>query len=347
MTSPGSELESHDATAGAAAPSGTAVQQVAGKSPTQLATARFRKDKLSMAAFVIVVLYLALGVLAPLLVHFGLLNPTLPHNTAKYLDIEAGSIPKGFLGGMSWSHPLGLEPGTGRDVLSRLVLGITTSLSIALMATVVAVGIGTVLGIFSGFVGGFVDSVVGRFIDLTLSFPQTMMLLALSAPAVLLLRTTVADWPGLGLLHDRDRASGLYVIIILAAFGWPPMARVVRGQVLSLREREYIESARLIGASRRRLYFKEILPNVWAPLLVSFTLTMPTYISAEAALAYLGVGIKPPIPTLGNLLKISLPYSSSDFYYFFFPALLIAIIVVSFNLLGDGLRDALDPKSDR
>ncbi len=339
MTSPGSELESHDATAGAAAPSGTAVQQVAGKSPTQLATARFRKDKLSMAAFVIVVLYLALGVLAPLLVHFGLLNPTLPHNTAKYLDIEAGSIPKGFLGGMSWSHPLGLEPGTGRDVLSRLVLGITTSLSIALMATVVAVGIGTVLGIFSGFVGGFVDSVVGRFIDLTLSFPQTLMLLALSGLAV-------ATLVQIG-VPAGDLANGTYVTLVLGLFGWPPIARIVRGQVLSIRERDFIEAARLMGAPRGRMYFKEVLPNLWAPLLVYFTLTMPAYISAEAALSFLGVGVKPPTPTLGNILTDSVTYSQADFFFFFAPAFLIALIVVSFNLLGDGLRDALDPRGAR
>jgi peptide/nickel transport system permease protein len=117
--------------------------------------------------------------------------------------------------------------------------------------------------------------------------------------------------------------------------------------VLSIREREFIDAARLLGASRRRLYFQELLPNLWAPVLVSFTLTMPAYISAEAALSYLGVGIHPPTPTLGNVLVDSINYSSADFTFFFFPALLIAIIVVSFNLLGDGLRDALDPKADR
>jgi peptide/nickel transport system permease protein len=174
-----------------------------------------------------------------------------------------------------------------------------------------------------------------------------MMLLALSAPAVLFLRTTIAGLPGLGLLHDRDRASGLYVIIILAAFGWPPVARVVRGQVLSLREREYIDAARLLGASRRRLYFKEVLPNVWAPVLVYVTLLVPAYISAEAAFSFLGVGIKPPTPTLGNILADSVNYTSADPLFFFLPGILLAVTVVVFNLVGDGARDALDPKSDR
>jgi len=337
MTTPGSELESHPHTSGSAAPDGTAVEQVAGKSPTQLALARFRKDKLSMVAFAIMATYLLVAVLAPFLVNFGVLNPR--SYNPKLLDIEAGAIPKGFLGGVSWSHPLGVEPGTGRDVLSRLVLGITTSLSIALSATVVAVGVGTVLGIFSGFVGGFADSAIGRLIDLTLSFPQTLMLLALSGLAV-------ATLVKIG-VPAGDLANGMYVVVVLGMFGWPPIARIVRGQVLSIREREFIDAARLMGAPRRRMYFKEVLPNLWAPLLVYFTLTMPAYISAEAALSFLGVGVKPPTPTLGNILTDSVTYSQADFFFFFTPAFLIAVIVISFNLVGDGLRDALDPRGGR
>jgi len=337
MTTPGSELESHPLTSGSAAPDGTQVEQVAGRSPTQLALSRFRKDRLSMIAFAIMALYLLIGALAPFLVNFGVLDPRTYHQNL--LDIEAGSIPKGFLGGVSWSHPLGVEPGTGRDVLSRLVLGITTSLSIALSATIVAVGVGTVLGILSGFVGGFADSVIGRLIDLTLSFPQTLMLLALSGLAV-----TALVQVG---IPAGDLANGTYVVLVLGLFGWPPIARIVRGQVLSIREREFIEAARLMGAPRGRMYFKEVLPNLWAPLLVYFTLTMPAYISAEAALSFLGVGVKPPTPTLGNILTDSVTYSQADFFFFFTPAFLIAVIVISFNLVGDGLRDALDPRGAR
>jgi peptide/nickel transport system permease protein len=137
------------------------------------------------------------------------------------------------------------------------------------------------------------------------------------------------------------------VIAVIAFANWPYVARLVRGQVLSLREREFVDAARLLGASRRRMYFKEILPNLWAPVLVQFTLIMPAYVSAEAALGYLGVGIHPPTPTLGNILQDSVNFSTADFPYFFYPALLLAIIVISFNLLGDGMRDALDPKADR
>ena len=142
-------------------------------------------------------------------------------------------------------------------------------------------------------------------------------------------------------------ARSFYVIVVLGLFGWTGIARVTRGQVLSLREREFVHAATLLGASRWRIYFKEILPNLWAPILVQLTLILPAFVSAEAALSYLGISIRPPTPTLGNVLFDSLRYADSSFIYFFGPAVLIALIVVSFNLLGDGLRDALDPKTGR
>ena len=318
--------------------------KIAGRSPMQLALARFRADRLSMISLSISAIIVVCAIAAPILVAAGVLHPNQFNQNLLGND---GVNPEGGWSGISSHHWLGVEPGTGRDLGARLMLAMTYSLAIALTGTVLTVLIGVVLGIVAGFSRGIVDGIVGRFIDLTLSFPQTMMLLALSAPAVLFLRTTIAGLPGLSLLHDRDRASGLYVIIILAAFGWPPVARVVRGQVLSLREREFVDAARLLGASRRRLYFKEVLPNVWAPILVYVTLLVPAYISAEAAFSYLGVGIKPPTPTLGNILADSVNYTSADPLFFFLPGILLALTVVVFNLVGDGARDALDPKTDR
>src|SRR3954454_21436108 len=314
-------------------------EAVVGQSPSQLAVGRFRRDKLSMVSFFVVLGYTACALLAPFLVKLGVLQPI--KGNQDLLDPTLGSVPKGSFGGASWSHPLGVVPGSGWDVLSRLWYGITFSLTIALAASLVAIVLGTVLGIISGFSGGIVDSVVGRLVDLTLSFPQTLMLLALSATGVAIAAKYL---PG---SQADPLPNAFYEVLVLGLFGWPAITRLIRGQVLSIREWEFIDAARLLGSSRRRLYFKEILPNLWAPVLVSFTLTMPAYISAEAALSYLNVGIKPPTPTLGNVLVDSINYSSSDFMFFFFPALLIAIIVVSFNLLGDGLRDALDPKADR
>jgi peptide/nickel transport system permease protein len=314
-------------------------EEVKGKSPSQLAVARFRRDKLSMVSFVVVAGYSIGAVLAPILVKIGVLDPYTPHQNL--LDINLGGIPKGAFGGASWSHPLGVEPSLGRDAMSRLWYGVTFSLTIALLASLIAIILGTVLGIISGFSGGWLDALIGRTVDLTLSFPQTLMLIALSAPGVILAAKYLPGAP------SDPVPNGFYEVLVLGLFGWPPICRLIRGQVLSIREREFIDAAKLLGASKARLYFKEVLPNIWAPVLVSFTLTMPAYISAEAALSFLGVGIHPPTPTLGNVLFDSLNYRSADFIYFFFPALLIAVIVVSFNLLGDGLRDALDPKADR
>lgn len=334
MTLPATDLETHVAPpVEEGEPEGT---KIVGRSPMQLAFRRFRKDKLSMAAFTVVFLYFLAAIAAPFLVKFGVLD----YKGFNQSLLNEFTLPKGKLGGISWDHPLGVEPGSGRDVLARVWYGITFSLVMAVAATAISVGLGTIFGIIAGVSGGITDALIGRLIDLILSFPQTLMLLALSA---LFIDILVKDFH----VPEGDMANGLYVVLILGFFGWPYVARLVRGQVLSIREREFVEAAKLMGASRMRLYFKEILPNLWAPLLVSATITMPTYISAEAALNYLGVGIKPPTPTLGNVLSGSIDYSTSDFVFFFTPALLIMIIVVSFNLLGDGLRDALDPKGHR
>ena len=338
MTVQASNLESEQLPDPTGHPEGD-LTKIAGQSPARLAINRFRKDKLSMAAFTVVALYFLAALAAPILVKTGVLDPFTFHQ--ELTDPATGGIPTGKYGGISWDHPLGVEPSTGRDVLSRLWYGLTFSLVIAIAATIIAITLGAVLGIISGFSGGWVDSTIGRAVDLTLSFPATLMLLALSSMGIALAADVLP-----GSVSD-PLPNGAYVVFVLALFGWPSIARIIRGQVLTVREREFVDAAVLLGAPRRRIYFKEILPNVWAPLLVTFTLTMPTYISAEAALSYLGVGIKPPTPTLGNILKTSINYSQADFFFFFMPAFLIMIIVVSFNLLGDGLRDALDPKASR
>jgi peptide/nickel transport system permease protein len=217
---------------------------------------------------------------------------------------------------------------------------VTFSLAIAIAATIFAMLLGIVLGIVAGVSGGWVDAVIGRITDLTLAFPQTLMLLAFSAPGVLILTNTFH-------LPSGNFANATYVILVLGIFGWTSIARLIRGQVLSIREREFVHAATLLGASRFRIYFREILPNLWAPILVTFTLIMPAFVSAEAALSFLGVGITPPTPTLGNILRDTVSYAQYAPVYFFVPGILIAVIVVSFNLLGDGLRDALDPRADR
>jgi peptide/nickel transport system permease protein len=308
---------------------------IVSRTPGRLAWERFRSDRKTMIGAVIVAVYVVLAILVPILVGAHVLDPYTAHPSL----INDESLPIGGTG-ISWAHPLGVEPGIGRDTLSRVGYGLSLSLFISALAATISVTIGVILGIVAGMSRSWADTLIGRLVDLVLSFPQTLMLLALSGVIIGFLTSTLK-------VPSGDPAQATFVIVVLALFGWPPVTRVVRGQVLSLREREFIDAARLLGASRGRLYFREVLPNLWAPILVQFTLILPAYVSAEAALSYLGVSILPPTPTLGNLLTSSLQYATGDFLYFIVPALLLVIVVVSFNLLGDGLRDALDPKTNR
>ncbi|GAB3865006.1 ABC transporter permease [Nocardioides maradonensis] len=317
---------------------GEVVGAPAAKSPLRLAINRFRHDVLSMISFVVVSILVVLAVLAPILLKLGVLDYSTPHQDLT--DPTSGGVPTGSFGGVSAHHLFGVVPGDGTDVLSRLWIGVAFSVAICLFATIVSVVLGTVLGIIGGYSRGLLDAVIGRLVDLTLSFPQTLMLLALSTPIIAFLNEQ---------MHIRGNlGNALYVILVLGFFGWPPVARLVRGQVLSIREREFIDAARSIGASNSRIYFKEILPNLWAPLLVVSTLLLPSYVSAEAALSYLGVGVQAPMPTLGNVLADATQWiGNGDNTYFWIPTVVIVTIVVSFNLLGDGLGDALDPKGNR
>src|SRR5665647_116242 len=276
------------------------------------------------------------GCAAPILQHFGVIDP---YKFNGNLLSPADGMPLGNLGGVSAAHPLGVEPQTGRDVMSRIVGGVTQSMLIASAATVFSLVLGTVIGIISGYTGKWVDFWLGRFIDLVLAFPQLLMLLALSV--VLVQKITSLGVPA------GAPSQITYLIVVLGFFGFPFFARIIRGQVLSLREREFVEASRSLGARGYRIWFTELLPNLWAPILVYGTLIFPTNVSAEAALSYLGVGVPAPTPTLGNILTDSVTFLATDPMFFFLPGLAIFLLVLSANLLGDGLRDALDPKSDR
>lgn len=308
---------------------------VEGRSLRQIAVGRLKRDKATLAALFVVVLFVLSAVIAPILVSTGVIDPIANHQELLADD----SSPKGAFGGISASHWLGVVPGSGTDLFSRLLYGITFSVIVGLGATILAVFIGLVVGLTSGFAGGKADFLGTRLIDLVLCFPQTLMLLALSG-------TFISRIKSMG-VSDDNMATGLYVILVLGLFGWPTFARIIRGQVMTLRGREFVEAARSLGAKQSRIYITELLPNLWAPILVYATLLFPTFVSAEAALSYLGVGIKAPTPTLGNIITDSVRYLDQDPVYFFAPVFTIAMLVLSFNLLGDGLRDALDPKADR
>jgi len=289
-----------------------------------------------MAAFVILVVVVLFALAAPFLRSFGVLDP---YSFNSKLVGGFGSMPTGSLGGVTLAHPFGVEPGTGRDVFSRVVLGISFSLLIATAATLLSVVIGLAVGIISGYMGKSTDFWLSRTMDLILSFPQLLMLLALSP--VLRDRITSMGVPA------GTATSAVYLILVLGFFGWPYLARVIRGQVFTLRNREFVEAARSLGATRRRIWVRELLPNLWAPLIVYISLTLPLFISAEASLSFLGVGLQAPTPSLGNILNNSVSYAQPDPTFFYVPGACLVLIVLSFNMLGDGLRDALDPKSTR
>jgi peptide/nickel transport system permease protein len=310
--------------------------KIVGRSPWQISRARLRQDKVSMTALVIVLLFVIMALVSPILSRLGIIDPFTLHDD---LVQGLGAMPTGPFGGVSSEHLMGVEPQTGRDLLARLVSGVTLSMLIATSATLISVVVGVVLGIIGGFTGSWVDFGIGRFTDLVLAFPVLLMLLALSP--VLIDRITAMGVP------TGNPSTVVYLIVVLGFFGWPFVSRIIRGQVLSLREREFIEASRSLGAKGPRIWFTELLPNLWAPILVYTTLILPTYISAEAALSFLGVGVHAPTPTLGNILTDSVTFLSADPTYFILPGMFIFTFVLACNLLGDGLRDAMDPKADR
>jgi peptide/nickel transport system permease protein len=311
------------------------------RSLRQIAWQRLRKDKVAMISGVVVVLLILAAIFAPLLVKLFGHPPTQFHQDlidpirrVPYLDPEQPELGIDPWGGISSQHLLGLEPTTGRDLFSRILYGAQISLLVAFLSTLVCVAIGTVMGILAGYLGGWVDTVISRAMDIFLAFPLVLFAIALVG---------VIPEGVLGLTGNGLRIG--VIVFIIGFFNWPYIARIVRGQTLSLREREFVEAARSLGASNRHILFKEILPNLVTPIIVYSTLLIPTNILFEAALSFLGVGINPPTPSWGKMLDEAVSFYATAPYFIVFPGLAIFVTVLAFNLFGDGLRDAFDPKT--
>ncbi|MFI6349991.1 ABC transporter permease [Streptomyces sp. NPDC050560] len=318
------------AEAAAAVPPGKAVQ---GRSLGRIAWERLKRDKLALTGGVIVVVLILVAVFAPFIADLAGQSPNEHHED---LIDPLFSTPTGSFGGMSGDHLLGVEPVSGRDVFARVVYGARISLLVGFLSAVVAVILGTVLGTLAGYFGGWLDALISRIMDMLLSFPQLLFIIAL-----------VSVMPN-SLLGLSGTGVRLFVmILVIGFFGWPYVGRVVRGQTLSLREREYVDAARSLGAGRGYILFKELLPNLVAPIIVYSTMMIPTNILTEAALSFLGVGVKPPTASWGQMLSSALSYYESDPMYMIVPGLAIFVTVLAFNLFGDGVRDALDPKGSR
>jgi ABC-type dipeptide/oligopeptide/nickel transport system permease subunit len=308
---------------------------VAGRSLRSIVWGRLRRDKTALVSMIGILIIVLAGIFAPLITR---LMGVDPYSFNSDLLSDAGSLPLGNWGGITWQHPLGVEPQTGRDIFARLLYGARLSLFIALTATLITMVLGTLAGIVAGYRGGWVDTLISRLSDLTLVFPSLVLLIALGPVA--------QQWATeLGLEPNTGRV--VFIIVVLGVFSWAYLGRIVRGQVLSLREREFVEAAESLGARPFRVLFVEILPNLVAPIIVVVSILLPTFIVTEATLSFLGVGVLPPTPTWGNMLEDSVKFFTVVPTYLFIPGSALLVTVLLFNLLGDSIRDAIDPRAGR
>jgi ABC-type dipeptide/oligopeptide/nickel transport system permease subunit len=302
--------------------------EIVSRTPFQLFWRRFRTDRVALVSAGFIVFLIVVAIAAPLVVSIlGLQGPDV--NNTGALDVFGSPT------GPSSSHPFGVDP-LGRDVFSRVIYGARVSLEVGIFGTAIATVIGTIVGLLAGFYRGWVDTVLMRAVDVFLSFPVLVLGLGIGAACGVRGCLSGVIQPGLGT-----------VIFIIALLSFTYIARIVRGQVLSLREKEFVEAARSLGASNTRIVFREILPNLIAPLIVYSSLLIPTNILLEAALSFLGVGIRPPEPSWGQMIADATPTFNTAWWYMVFPGAALLLTVLAFNLLGDGMLDALNPRGTR
>lgn len=278
----------------------------AGESYWQVAWRRFKKHRVAMAGGIVILLFIGAAVFAPVLT---------PYEFAQ-IDLYKRKAPPSF------AHPLGTDE-LGHDVLTRLLYAGRISLTVGFSAALAAAIVGTLVGGISGYYGGAPDNILMRFTDIMFSIPDLPILIVL------------ARYMG---------GSVVGIIIVLSAFAWMGTARLVRGELLRLRVMDYTDAARAMGASDSRILFRHLIPNSLAPVIVAATLTVGGAILSEAALSFLGIGIQPPTPSWGNMLQNAQDFIWTTPWLAVWPGAMIFLTVLCFNFLGDGLRDALDPR---
>lgn len=314
---------------------------VAGKSPTQIALGRLRQDKMAVVCAVIIAILVVLAIFAPLItrsmgIYWDVTDPRAP-DPSSVLEYDGYPAVGPPFNGFTWAHPLGIAPQTASDNLAYLLYGIRTSLIVALAATVFSTVIGLVLGLLAGFSRGWLDRLISFVTDLFLSFPILLGMLALAPIVVSNFQSNLA------LL---SKAQFVTLIAVMVLFGWMYLTRLIRGQVLSLREREFIQAAEVIGVPTRKILFKELLPNLVAPIVVATSLALPSFVALEAGLSFLGLGLI-GIPSLGKMVSDATPYYADYPLYLWAPVSIFILLTLSLNLLGDSIRDAFDPKTRR
>ena len=291
-------------------------EAIQGRSQWQLTWARLRHDKMAIASIVVILIMTALAILAPVFASL-LGHGVYQAFTGKGLSADGLPVAPGAHG-----FPLGTDY-VGRDLLIRILYGARISLFVGITTTALATIAGVAVGLVAGFYGGWVDTVLARFIDAVLAFPFIVLALALAA------------------IYG---SSLLIVIGVITFFSWAGISRIVRGQTLSIKEKEYIEAARSLGAGPWRIMFIDILPNLLGPVLVLATLYIPTAIVFEATLSFLGIGIPAPTASWGVILSEAQQFYQTSWWYVVFPAAALLITTLAFNILGDSVRDALDPR---
>lgn len=311
--------------------------EVAGRSPMRIAFDRLRKDKLAVVCFIIVLFFALVAIFAGVIANFfGVSLEAV--RASERVDLTTGLPLEGPPNhGFDPDHPFGVAPKSGNDLLAYWLYGARTSIVIGTIAVVVSTFIGVLLGLVAGFVGGVADRIIQFFTDVFLTLPFLLMALAI-AP---ILSERFGDNP-----EVYERASFYSVIGILSFFTWMQTARIIRGEVLSLREREFVQAARVLGVPTHRILSREILPNLVAPIVVVISLGLPVFIAFEALLAFLGIGVTGR-PSWGQTINAAIPYFENYPLYLWEPVLGIVLLVVALNLLGDAVRDALDPKTRR
>ncbi|MER6534497.1 ABC transporter permease [Streptomyces sp900105755] len=314
---------------------------VEGRSPGRLMWIRFKRDRTGVISAFVVAFFFLVAAAAPLISKLYGKNPYTIYADERPELFDSAGVPVQPNGGISSEFWFGLEPGNGYDVFTKLIYGIRTSLLISLAVTVAVVLTGILLGVSAGYLGGKTDFFIGRVIDFLLAFPSQLFFIA-SMPVVVSLFVSPRD-------ETPTYVRVVALIVVQWVLGWMSLARILRGTTLALREREFIEAARVSGASPWRIIRREILPNVVTPLLVQATYILPSFVTIEAGLSFLGVGIVEPTPDWGQMFsKASTELVlQNDITYMFFPGVSMVVFVVAFNLLGDSVRDAFDPKTAR
>jgi ABC-type dipeptide/oligopeptide/nickel transport system permease subunit len=306
-----------------------------GKSPTRIAMDRLRKDKVAVVCACIVLFFILIAVFAGVLtkIEGGDISTFNPD------QVDAYGFP---VSGPTAAHWFGVEPKTGRDNFARWVYGARPSLIVAFVATLFGTVVGVVMGLLAGFLGGWVDRIISWVVDFVLSLPYLLFAIAM-VPIAEQLRGG-----SFNLTPDQQASTRFYVLIfVLSFFGWAGLARIIRGEVLSLREREFVLAAKAIGVPTRQVLFKELLPNLVAPIVISASLALPAYVTLEAGLSFLGVGLIEPVPSWGQTIANATNWFKADPLYLWLPVVGITALVLALALLGDSVRDAFDPKTRR